>query len=159
MKGDFQLSSEKITLPGRIILTSNQPHALYGKAEVSGNLDLKVHIRTSMPQLREIDLSGTQVQLRQFRVLKPLNSEKSWSASGTVVQGSLGLDPSFSFNGNYHFHLSDARPVIHFIYEGLPIPFWAKPLLGLTDIDSAGEVFFKKNEILVPYARLQSPHN
>lgn len=157
MKGDFQLSSEKITRPGKIIIKSNQLHALYGKAEVSGNVYLKVHVKTSVPQLKEIDLSGTQVQLSQFRVLNPQNSEKGWSASGTIVQASLGLDPSLSFNGNYRFQLSDARPVIHFIYAGLPLPFWAKPLLGLTDIRSAGEVFFKKNEISIPYARLQSP--
>jgi hypothetical protein len=110
--GHLELGGEQRAGTGYIALDLDNGAAAVGRAQVQGNIEMRVAVRNFDPRTNMIDLSGSRAQLDKVEIRGLSVKATNWRGEAVLHESSLRLDENRQLDSLVRFDADDARPIL-----------------------------------------------
>lgn len=145
--GSFDADLAANDARGEFVAAIDSAAVRYRGLDLRGGIGVEVRIPKGDLARRNFDLSGTRLNLLDFRIPQAeaagpnsVPAERGWWAHFTLADGRLQLPPEAAASGRFEVNLRDSVPLLGLFETHKQLPRWVERLLTIEDIRAGGRL-------------------
>lgn len=116
----------------------------YGGLDLHGTVAVGIALSTADLATRTFDLSGTRLELTNFRIPQAEavgpKSEAGWWTRLELPEGRLALPPVSAASGRFRVEMRDSVPLVGLFATRRDLPRWVERVLSVRDVGAEGRL-------------------